>query len=267
MISIRKLTSLPRGTALRKISVLLQGFEVELKAGAQVDTSYIRNLFLLLLSGDDLKPTPRRLVSDYLDEFDTTIENQRLLRICNGVRHQLLKTLGGEPADWDLPETFSILSEAPDQNEKKIMPISVYLEDIRSPYNVGAIFRTAESFNVAEILLSEACPSPDHPRAKRSSMGCTDLVHWRTGPLEILDEFSHVFVLELGGEPVESFPFPADGVVIIGSEELGASPEARTRAAASGGRVTIPTFGRKGSLNVSAAFAIMLYAWHSRIHS
>ena len=49
--------------------------------------------------------------------------------------------------------------------------------------------------------------------------------------------------------------------MIIGSEELGVSPNALARADASLGRVSIPILGAKGSLNVSVAFGIAMHAW------
>ncbi|GHU63326.1 hypothetical protein FACS189445_6570 [Spirochaetia bacterium] len=49
--------------------------------------------------------------------------------------------------------------------------------------------------------------------------------------------------------------------MILGSEELGVSPQALAAADASLGRLSIPTYGAKGSLNVSVAFGIALQAW------
>jgi len=133
-----------------------------------------------------------------------------------------------------------------------------YLEDLRSPFNVGAAFRSADAFAVEELLLSPFCADPLHPRALRSAMGATELVPWRRGSLEDLDGLGSVFVLELGGTDLDEFEFPERGVVILGSEELGASPEALSRAEA---RVSIPMHGSKGSLNAGVAFGILLHAW------
>jgi TrmH family RNA methyltransferase len=49
--------------------------------------------------------------------------------------------------------------------------------------------------------------------------------------------------------------------MIVGSEELGVSPEALRKADASLGRVSIPTIGAKGSLNVAVAFGIAMQSW------
>jgi TrmH family RNA methyltransferase len=162
-------------------------------------------------------------------------------------------------------EAASIGEAGGENAARRILPMRVFLEDIRSPFNVGSIFRTAESFGVAEIVLSPACPTPDHPRAARSAMGCAAIVPWRIGELLSIPRNEQVFVLELGGTPIGDFAFPPRGTVVVGNEELGASPEARSMAERSAGRVTIPLHGVKGSLNVSAAFAILLHSWFNRI--
>jgi TrmH family RNA methyltransferase len=147
--------------------------------------------------------------------------------------------------------------------------MTVYLEDIRSPFNVGAMFRTAESFGAEKILLSPLCADPRHPRAERSAMGCVDLLPWERRDLFADDAATGdapppaapLFALETGGTPLDDFPFPRRGLMIVGSEELGVSPAALAAADASLGRVSIPSYGAKGSLNVSVAFGIVMRAW------
>jgi TrmH family RNA methyltransferase len=140
----------------------------------------------------------------------------------------------------------------------------VYMEDIRSPFNVGAMFRTAESFGVEKIILSPFCADPLHRRAQRTAMGCIDIVPWERQELFALPETPMscpVFALETGGIPINEFPFPRKGLLIAGSEELGVSPHALAATDASCGRVSIPIHGAKASLNVSVAFGIALQAW------
>jgi TrmH family RNA methyltransferase len=55
--------------------------------------------------------------------------------------------------------------------------------------------------------------------------------------------------------------------MIAGSEELGVSPEALAAVDASLGRVSIPSFGVKGSLNVSTAFGIAMQAWSFKLNN
>jgi TrmH family RNA methyltransferase len=101
-------------------------------------------------------------------------------------------------------------------------------------------------------------------------MGCVDVLPWERLPLDALER--PVFALETGGIDLAEFPFPgspgvpAQGTMIVGSEELGVSPEALAAADASLGRLSITTYGAKGSLNVSTAFGIAMQKWAEVLH-
>ena len=109
-------------------------------------------------------------------------------------------------------------------------------------------------------------------------MGCVDVLPWErllNDPFAMPDEIKEnslpfsggpFFALETGGVPLGDFSFPSRGILIAGSEELGISPRALAAADASLGRVTIPTWGVKGSLNVSVAFGIVMQAWASALN-
>ena len=137
--------------------------------------------------------------------------------------------------------------------------VYVYAEDIRAPFNLGSIFRTAEAFGAEKVVLSEGCVSPEQPRAQRSAMGCTQFLPWNYCSLAALPANLPVFALETGGIPITSFPFPKQGIVLLGSEELGLSAEALKSVSA--GIVSIPMNGIKASLNVAVAFGILMQYW------
>ena len=146
--------------------------------------------------------------------------------------------------------------------------VYVYAEDIRSPFNCGSIFRTAEAMGAEKVLISPMCIDPNHPKALRSGMGCIETIGFERKSVEELVQFSKendlpIFVLETGGISIEEFKFPHRGICIIGSEELGVSPQALS--AATYGRVTIPMKGLKASLNVGVAYGILMQAWVSQL--
>lgn len=303
MITIRKLLSLPPETRLRKIAVLLQGMELELSRGNCPDGVYLNDL-LRLLSTDESLPEPvrapaERLLesrpfsadrhprSDLQDGASRTVRPvgevgsaaaepldsaaaEIALRLMNDLRHAILSRLGAEPADWDLfrpGESDGDAASSGTEAAKRriVLPIRVYLDGVRSPFNVGSIFRTAESFGFERVYLSEGTPEPMHPRALRTSQGTAGIVPWERKPLTGLDGEEGVFTLELGGTDIREFRFPERGTVIIGSEELGVSPYGRTLAARSAGRVSIPAAGLKGSLGVSVAFGILAFRWYAAL--
>ena len=95
-------------------------------------------------------------------------------------------------------------------------------------------------------------------------MGCIDLVPWDRKKLDELE--GPFFALETGGIAIDDFSFPERGVLIVGSEELGVSPSALAVAETSLGRVSIPTIGAKGSLNVSVALGIAMHEWYKKTY-
>ncbi len=262
MISIKKLESLPYKTRLRKIVLTLQSAEQEINRGQIPDRDYLCSVINLIRREPRLSSRDRDYFESLYLEFDHRSETPSLQRTLNRLRHLFLKVLNAEPAEWDLliPGTDEI-----DPQVRTVFPFGVYLEEIRSPYNVGAIFRAAEAFGVERIFLSAATPSPLHPRALKTSRGAESAVPWQFEELQSLAEAEGVFALELGGTPIEAFNFPLSGIVLIGSEELGLSPEALKLAESKAGRVAIPMAGAKRSLNVSVAFGIVMHAWFNHV--
>jgi len=285
MITIKKLSSLKKETALRKAAALLQGFEVELAAGRGIDAGYLADLIrtIIVPAGSEFSK-PGETALSVLEGLrragamgggaseargaafpPAASALQPLRRVCNDLRHLLHARLDMRPADWDLlpPAGFQGVGHP---EERAVLPFTVFLEDLRSPFNVGSVIRSAESFCVDQVILTPSCPAPDSPRASRSAMGCDKIVPWTVGGLEMLSG-QPVFALETGGILLEEFDFPEKGAVILGNEELGISPEAHACAEASAGIVSISMYGTKGSLNVNAAFAILIHFWTMRVIS
>ena len=264
MIPLDKLAKLAPRHRMRKAALVLGALEREFLVHPEVlaTTSYVLGLGRLFSAEKDA-PEAVRSAALRLSEHcgspkaGADAPSDGLLRAIDALRHALFAATGQAPADWDLIDPSTGL---PDPLSRSVIPgIQVYLEDLRSPFNVGSVFRTADAFGVEELVLSPSCADPRHPRALRSAMGAVDLLPWRRASLDSLAGDIPLFALELGGEPMDSFPFPEKGMVILGSEELGISREARDRCGL--GRVSIPMSGAKGSLNVAVAFGILMYAW------
>lgn len=257
MITLRKLSTLKEGARLRKAAALLRQAVEEMARGRSFDLVYLKGLGRMLEETESL-PAPLRQEAAALGE---SVPGTSLLRLCDSLHYHLLDHLGITPGDWDFRDPGTgILS----RDRRRVLPLGVYLEDLRSPFNVGAVFRTAECFGAEAVLLSPGTPTPEHPRVRRTAMGSEALIPWRVTPLTELKP-EGVFVLELGGTPLDEFAFPAEGTVILGSEELGISPAAAALAERGAGRVSLPLRGAKGSLNVAVAFGILMHAWSSSV--
>ncbi|WP_041611297.1 TrmH family RNA methyltransferase [Treponema primitia] len=271
MIPLQKLERLPRSQGLRKIAKLFTEAEHRLSLGeapAPDYIAYLQSLAALLTRDDSFSPAALQALNAAAiclqGELPEDIGSIR--RALNTVRHIILAETGQQTADWDFIDHGGKLDP---QRRRSFPGMVVYLEDIRSPFNVGAMFRTAESFGVEKIFLSPLCADPTHPRAKRTAMGCIDILPWERLDAEYAESplfppalsQAPLFALETGGTDIAHFCFPQKAVMIVGSEELGVSHEALAAADASLGRLSIPTYGAKGSLNASVAFGIALQAW------
>ncbi len=260
MFPLSKLGELAPRTRLRKIARILQGIEREGAAGKAPDRDYLRGL-LPSFDASAAKGLERE-VAALAEELESSAagptQGGPLLRAVNTLRNGILTRLHAEPAEWDLVDPHTGIL---DRSGVTIHPITVYLEDIRSPFNVGSIFRTAEAYGARRILLSPRTPRPTHPRAARTALGTAEVMPWEVVELADFQDGLPIFALETGGAPLGQFRFPPSGTVLLGSEELGLSPEALSRADGSLGRVSIPLAGAKRSLNVSVAFGILMDAW------
>jgi len=272
MIPLYKLERLPAGQRRRKLALLLTACErnltgtpgpsTSIDSACAVSTGVIDPEYLLGLArlalGDEKLPTELRLdIETLIAESRNKSEQSGLLKLCNHTRHALLSAIGTFPAEWDL-----IVPEKNPLTTRSFFPgVSVYAEDIRSPFNLGSIFRTAEAFGAEKVMISPLCVPPTHSRAQRSAMGCIEYLPWEQISLEEIPSSTPVFALETGGTSIEEFDFPHEGIVLIGSEELGLSSEALARATY--GRVSIPMTGIKASLNVGVAFGILMQTWTS----
>ena len=276
MIEPHKLNHLQPGQKRRKLALTFgalerdvdgipeKGNEYNFKSMPRAD--YIKKLIEIVIQDPELPQASKNQLEEVLQSssFDEK-------RACNLARNNLLAIIGTFPAEWDL----IIAPHASPLDEKGLVKqrdffhgVYVYAEDIRSPFNCGSIFRTAEAMGAEKVLISPMCIDPNHPKALRSGMGCIETLGFERKSLDELEEFAKendlpIFVLETGGKPIEEFKFPKKGICIIGSEELGVSPQALSKATY--GRVTIPMKGLKASLNVGVAYGILMQAWVNQL--
>src|ERR1700750_664322 len=62
--------------------------------------------------------------------------------------------------------------------ESEKIPIIVVLENIRSAYNVGSVFRTADAFLLEAIYITGYTAKPPHKEIKKTALGAEDSVEW-----------------------------------------------------------------------------------------
>lgn len=242
----------------RKAAQVLGHAEADYRLGDTGAGAWVSQLAAALSADESLTAELRALAAEASGEAGLAALSspEAGIRIINRLARGLEAHAGLTPADWDLREPLGLSLAA---GARRVFPgVRAFLEDLRSPFNVGSIFRSADAFGAAEIILSGFTADPGHPRAARSAMGAVDIVPWRRAGLEALAGGGEAFALELRGEPIDTFVFPERGVVVVGSEELGVSPEAMALCSRT---VSIPMLGAKGSLNAGVAFGVLMDAW------
>jgi RNA methyltransferase, TrmH family len=134
--------------------------------------------------------------------------------------------------------------------------LTLALDGIQDPGNVGTLLRIADWFAFDRVVLSPDCADLFSQKVINASMGSFARVTTHTAALAETLAGTKVPVLgcELQGEDVHTLPPLRDAIVVIGSEGRGLSPAVSARVTR---RVTIPKFGGAESLNAGVAAAIV----------
>lgn len=149
-------------------------------------------------------------------------------------------------------------------SEKK--PVIVVLENIRSAYNVGSVFRTADAFLLEAIYICGYTCKPPHKEIKKTALGAEDSVTWKhfdstdLAILELHDLGYKIFAVEQaeGSTMLNELNYVSGDkiAVIFGNEVTGVEQATILQCE---GCIEIPQFGMKHSLNIATAAGVVLW--------
>ena len=150
--------------------------------------------------------------------------------------------------------------------EKEKFPVAVLLDNVRSMYNVGSVFRTSDAFLVSEVILCGITGRPPHPEISKTALGAEESVKWRyeNEALSVVEQMKKegwlVCVLEQahGSIPLQNFKTSPQlkYLLVAGNEVEGVNQEIVNLADII---LEIPQQGVKHSLNVSVSVGIALW--------
>ncbi len=153
------------------------------------------------------------------------------------------------------------------------LPLVVVLDNVRSEYNIGSVFRTADAFRVESICLCGICAVPPRIEIHKTALGAEDSVDWRyfKSTMNAVDELRSEGYTILSVEQVEGSTkldeMHLDNgkryAVILGNEVKGVQQEV---VDASDGCIEIPQYGTKHSLNVSVTAGIVMWEMFRLLH-
>jgi RNA methyltransferase, TrmH family len=142
----------------------------------------------------------------------------------------------------------------PDLNNR----ITIALDAIRDPGNLGTIIRIADWFGVKNIICSKDCADCYNSKVVQSTMGSIGRVNIIYDDLKSrLKQYEHIniYAADLDGADVRAMEKPEAGIIVIGNESKGVSAEIEQLVT---GKITIPRIGKAESLNAAVATAIIL---------
>ena len=145
-------------------------------------------------------------------------------------------------------------------------PVIVVLENIRSAYNVGSVFRTSDAFLVEAIYIIGYTSQPPHKEIKKTALGAEESVLWKhfntsaEAIADLKEKGYNVYAVEQveGSFKLNAIGFEADEkiAVIFGNEKSGVE---QSTISFCDGCIEIPQLGVKHSLNIATAAGVVLW--------
>lgn len=144
-------------------------------------------------------------------------------------------------------------------------PVFIVCDNIRSIFNVGAIFRTSDAALVEKLYLTGYTPYPPRKEIQKVALGATETVPWEyhKDPVKLVKDLKErnikIAVLEITDSKnyiwnVEKSDFPL--CLVLGNEITGVSKEIIDLADIA---FELPMLGMKQSLNVSVAYGVAVF--------
>ena len=145
-------------------------------------------------------------------------------------------------------------------------PIIIVLENIRSAYNVGSVFRTADAFLVEAIYIVGYSAKPPHKEIKKTALGAEETISWKhfKTAAEVIEQLKNdgykVFAIEQteGSQSLQLMNIESSEkiAVVFGNEVTGVE---QSTIHLCDGCIEIPQMGMKHSLNIATAAGVVLW--------
>ena len=145
------------------------------------------------------------------------------------------------------------------------IPVIVVLENIRSAYNVGSVFRTADAFLIEAIYICGYSARPPHKEIKKTALGAEDTVSWKhfinaaEAIAQLKNEQYEVYAVEQVENSIsleKLKPGNQKIAIVFGNEVTGVE---QSTIQLCNGSIEIPQLGMKHSLNIATAAGVVLW--------
>lgn len=245
---------------VEEIYRLFQGLEFESKDGL-FDKQLLEQLIFCIAELETSEDLILQKLAKYKSHLNSSMTLRHLAAIAVPFERYLKKSI--------TDDDFLVSSTDRDHLVTARVPLHFVVDNMRSAFNVGSIFRTADTMGAQKIWLTGYSPTPHQLQVEKAALGATFIMDWTTTSfseaLETLKKQNiKIIALETSAKAFDIFyPFAEKEAVafVIGNERFGLDPE-QLRLCDEVRR--IPSFGIKNSLNAATAAAIAGYEWRKQ---
>ena len=148
------------------------------------------------------------------------------------------------------------------------LPLTVILDDVRSLYNVGSVFRTSDAFRIEKIILCGITATPENSLTEihKTALGAEESVEWTYSKdcVSVVKELKEKGYVTVAVEQVQD-SIKLDNLVVdknrkyalvLGNEVKGVNQDVVDQCELS---LEIPQYGTKHSLNVSVSAGLVIW--------
>ncbi len=261
MINPRKFALLGTKQKIYKIAATIRNIEINLKNGKDIDTAETLAYTEAIRNQEGQKIAKAVKIIDSIKDINFTGSKSEQIKALNFAYHDLLDILE-QKVDED--KKFSFI-QFDDLNKKAVRyPWIAVLDNLRSPMNVGTIFRSADGFGTGEIYLTGITPHPPNAKVSRTALGAEEFVPHRyfektEDAIRFAKEQNYkVIALEVA-EPSKNLSDLTsfkNCAFVFGNEEFGITSSILEMCDEV---VRLPLVGKKNSLNVGNVFSIVAH--------
>ena len=159
------------------------------------------------------------------------------------------------------------------KNSKKL-PLTIILDDVRSLYNVGSVFRTSDAFRIERIILCGITATPDNSLVEihKTALGAEESVEWiySNDCVSVVKELNDKGYITVAVEQVEGsqkldefkLEQGCSYALVLGNEVKGVNQDVVDICKIS---LEIPQYGTKHSLNVSVTASLVIWEFYKQL--
>lgn len=159
------------------------------------------------------------------------------------------------------------------RNSKKL-PLTLILDDVRSLYNVGSVFRTSDAFRIERIILCGITATPDNSLVEihKTALGAEESVEWcySRDCVSVVKELNENGYTTVAVEQVEDsikldelkIDLSKRYALVLGNEVKGVNQDVVDQCKIS---LEIPQYGTKHSLNVSVTAGLVIWEFYKQL--